>query len=150
MSGIRFVLVIAALGTLLLSACGAAQKAGSVNPDGSVNVTITLNDFTIESSVTQFKTGVPYHFTITNEGQVGHEFMILPASGQTGMSGMAGMPMEDLDKLALMMVPIEQLPAGATVKADYIFTGVPNGKIEMACYTKGHYEAGMHIPITVQ
>jgi hypothetical protein len=56
-----------------------------VNPDGSVNVDVRLKDFSVELSVTEFKAGVPYHFTVTNEGQVAHEFMILPVSGHMGM-----------------------------------------------------------------
>ena len=106
------------IGILLLFACAARQAKGQVNPDGFVNVDVRLKDFSIESSVTEFKPGVPYHFTVTNEGQVVHEFMILPVSEHMGMSGM---PMEEYDKMALMMIPIEQLAVGASVKTDYTF-----------------------------
>jgi hypothetical protein len=75
-----------------------------VNPDGSVNVDIRLKDFSVELSVTEFKAGVPYHFTVTNEGQVAHEFMILPASGHMGRSGIS---MEEYDEIPLMIIPIE-------------------------------------------
>ena len=53
--------------TLFLSACGP-----STNPDGSVNVDVTLTDFRIESSLDTFEVGVPYHFIITNEGEDEH------------------------------------------------------------------------------
>jgi uncharacterized cupredoxin-like copper-binding protein len=147
MSRINLFMVVALLGVFLLSACG-ANAAGQANPDDSVNVDVKLNDFTIQSSVKEFKTGVVYHFTVTNEGKVPHEFMILPVSEHMGMSGMTSM--EEWDKIALMMIPIEQLSVGATAKADYTFTSVPEGNIEFVCMTPGHFEAGMRMPITIK
>jgi uncharacterized cupredoxin-like copper-binding protein len=147
MPRIKLSSVVVSIGVLLLFACAARQAKGQVNPDGFVNVDVRLKDFSIESSVTEFKPGVAYHFTVTNEGQVAHEFMILPVSEHMGMSGM---PMEEYDKMALMMIPIEQLPVGASVKTDYTFSEVADGKIELIWMTPGHFEAGMHIPITVK
>lgn len=146
MSGLRLFTAVALIGAFLLTACAARKTGGQVNPDGSVNVDVRLKDFSIESSVTQFKPGVSYHFTATNEGQVAHEFMILPISEHMGMSSM---PMEEYDEMALMMIPIEQLPVGGSVKTDYTFSEVADGKIELVCMTPGHFEAGMHIPITI-
>jgi len=37
-----------------------------------------VKEFGIESSVTNFEVGVPYHFEVTNEGSVNHEIMIMP------------------------------------------------------------------------
>ena len=148
MSRIRLLTFITLLGVFLLSACGSKQAGGQTNPDGSVNVKVTLTDFIIESSVTEFKPDVLYHFNVTNEGQVPHEFMILPISEHMGMSGMSSM--EEWDKMALMMIPIEQLPVGATATADYTFASVPAGNIELVCMTPGHFEAGMHTSITVK
>jgi len=136
----------ALLGIFLLSACRSAPTGEQVNPDGSVNVTITLTDFAIESSITEFKPGVLYRFSVTNEGPSAHEFMIMPIPEHMGM----GMAMEDYDEMALMMIPIEQLPPGATVQTDYAFASVPEGEVQMVCMTPGHYEAGMFIPITVK
>ena len=148
MSRIKLFAFIASLGVFLLSACGSKQAGGQANPDGSVNIKVTLKDFSIESSVTEFKPGVQYHFTVTNEGKVSHEFMIMPISEHMGMSGMSSM--EEWDKMALMMIPVEQLPVGATATADYTFTSVPEGNIELVCMTSGHFEAGMRMPITIK
>jgi uncharacterized cupredoxin-like copper-binding protein len=138
---------LALLGLFLVAGCGPAKATGQANPDGSVDVNVNLTDFAIESSVTEFEPGVLYHFTVTNSGQIPHEFMILPVSEHMGM---AGMSMEEFDELALMMIPIEQLPVGATAEADYTFASVPNQAIELVCMTPGHFEAGMHLPITVK
>jgi len=94
MSRRKLFIVVVLMGVLLLPACAARQAEGQVNPVGSVNVDVRLKDFSIESSVTEFKPGVQYHFTVTNEGEVAHEFMILPISEHMGMSGMS---MEEYD-----------------------------------------------------
>jgi len=126
---------------LLLSACGP-----STNPDGSVNVKVTLRDFGIDSSLTKFEVGVLYHFIITNEGQVNHELMIM----EPMMPGM-NMSMEEMDAMALAYVEEDELAPGATHTLDYTFMEpAPAGSLEFSCHTEGHYEAGMVLPITVQ
>jgi len=136
-------LIIALLivSSLLLSACGP-----SANPDGSVDVNVTLTDFGIESSVTKFQVGVPYHFIITNEGQVNHELMIM----EPMMAG-SNMTMEEMDAMALAYVEEDELTPGATQRLDYTFTEpAPAGSLEFSCHIVGHYEAGMKLPITVE
>jgi len=128
--------------SLLLSACGP-----STNPDGSVDVKVTLSDFKIESSLVSFQVGVPYHFNITNEGNVPHELMIM----EPMMAGMEGMTMEEMDAMALTHVEEDDLPPGATYTLDYTFTEpAPAGGLEFSCHIEGHYEAGMLLPITVK
>jgi uncharacterized cupredoxin-like copper-binding protein len=132
--------LLALAGIALLSACGPA-------PDRPVDVRVTLRDFAIESSLVEFEPGVRYHFIVTNAGQVAHEFMIMPASEHMGM---AGMDMAELDEMALMMIPEELLPAGATAQADFTFPMELGGQIEMVCNLNGHFQAGMHTPIVIE
>lgn len=130
--------------SLILSACG--PSGPSTNPDGSINVNVTLTDFGIDSSLTKFEAGVPYHFIITNEGQVNHELMIM----EPMMAGME-MSMVEMDELALAFVEEDKLPPGATQTLDYTFLQPTTaGSLEFSCHTPGHYEAGMKIPITVE
>ena len=139
----RKIFIVLAAVSLLLTACG-GQK-----PAETTEVKITLTDFGIESTVTEFKAGVAYHFTVTNAGVVEHEFMVMPPlmEDQMGM----GMDMHELDELALAMVPASDLPAGATATFDYTFTeAAPDGTLEFACHTPGHYETGMKLPIVVK
>lgn len=145
MSRTKLLVFATLLSAVLLSACGTNQA------NRPVTVKVTLNEFTVESSVTEFKPGIRYHFVVTNAGQVAHEFMIMPVTmDNMGMPSMLGMSMEDKDKLALMMISEEQLPAGATVERDYTFTSIPQGNIEIVCTLPGHFEAGMHMPISVK
>ena len=127
--------------SLLLSACGPSK-----NPDGSVNVEVTLTDFGIESTLDTFEIGVPYHFIITNEGAVNHELMIM----EPMMPGM-DMTMEEMDAMALAFVEEDELTPGTTQTLDYTFTeAAPAGSLELGCHIEGHYEAGMVLPIAVK
>jgi uncharacterized cupredoxin-like copper-binding protein len=143
---INLFLFPALLIALFLSACGAAAS-----PKGPVTVNVTLKEYTIESSITDFKPGVQYHFVIKNAGNLSHEFMMMPAAmGGMDMAGMPTMTMGEMDKISLMMIPQEQLAADATVEKDYTFTSIPTDSIEIICALPGHLEAGMRMPITIQ
>jgi uncharacterized cupredoxin-like copper-binding protein len=127
--------------TATLSACSAQ------GPDSSTEVRVTLTDFGVVSSSTQFTAGIPYTFTIKNEGQVPHEFMFVPPV----MTGMADMHGEATHNTALIEVEESELPPGATYILSYTFPQSASGTdLEIACHTPGHYEAGMRLPITVR
>lgn len=131
-----FVLLFAGL---VLSAC--SSSSGSKK---AVDVTVTLTDFTFESSLTTFEQGVPYHFIVTNKGSVEHELAIMPpATGATDA--------EENEKAELAVIEEDSLQPGATATLDYTFTqAYPEGTLEFACHVPGHYEAGMHLPIVVK
>lgn len=145
MSRIKLLILVSVTTVLLLVACGgnAGNQPASNSP---VTVDVTLNEFSIESSVTDFKPGVPYHFVVKNAGQIPHELMILPVADSMGMSNMN---MQEKDKLALLAIPQEKLPSGATVEMDYTFSNVPQGNIELVCMLPGHYESGMRRAISM-
>jgi uncharacterized cupredoxin-like copper-binding protein len=124
---------------VLLAACA------SPTPSGPVEVQVTLTDFAVQSSMTEFKVGVPYHFVVTNKGAVNHEIMIMPPVDPS-----SGMTMAQMDEMALGMIEEDDMPAGATETMDVTFTKpAAAGELEFACHVPGHYEAGMRLPITV-
>jgi len=129
------VLLGLAVGLLLaLSACGRAP--------GKTDVQVTLSDFRVQSSLSAFQVGVPYHFVVSNKGGTDHEFMIL-------QPGMGNRPMEQMHEMAL--AHIDQLAPGETKTIDYTFRqAAPAGSLEMVCYLNGHYNAGMKQPIVVK
>ena len=127
---LSFALVIAA--AFALSACGGAPAQVAQKP---VDVQITLTEFKIESSVTDFTVGTPYHFVIVNKGTLAHDWMIMPSGEQD-------------EAKALVKVEDTDLQPSKTVTRDFTFTQA--GDLEFACHVKGHYEAGMHTPITVK
>lgn len=112
-------------------------------------VSVTLTEFGIQSSLTEFEAGKTYTFSITNTGALNHEFVLLPA-------GMPAMPMEGHDMGhdmagALLHVGEDQLTPGASVTVEYVFDqAAGTGDLEFACHLPGHYEAGMFTPIVVE
>jgi uncharacterized cupredoxin-like copper-binding protein len=135
----RWGLLISALilAALVLAGCGGASS------NKPVDVTINLSEFKIDASMTEFKVGVPYHFTVKNNGTLAHEFQIMPPkSGEVSQ--------DEVDQLSLAGIPQSQLAVGQTATLDYTFTQPYSaGELEFACHIPGHYEAGMHVPITV-
>lgn len=142
---IRALMALALAGVMaLIAGCSSGANGASGKP---VTVNVTLSEFSIKSSRTDFKVGVPYHFVITNKGKLPHELMIMPKMKE----GMKGMDMEELDKLALATVEEDDLPADAEQTLDVTFDKpYESGQLEMSCHIKGHYEGGMHVPIAVQ
>jgi uncharacterized cupredoxin-like copper-binding protein len=137
--GFGFFVVLMLVGALGLAAC----SSGSPASKSPVDVQVTLTEFTISSSLTTFKVGVPYHFIVKNEGTVPHEFQIMPPTTEQ-------LTQAQVQAMALAGLGQSDLPAGATATLDYTFTkAYPQGQMEFACHLPGHYEAGMHVPIVV-
>jgi uncharacterized cupredoxin-like copper-binding protein len=132
--------VILAAMVVLTACAGSAPQSNQ-----PVEVQVTADDFSFQSSQTTFEVGVPYHFVVTNEGTVEHEFMI----GEPIEPG--AMDMEAMDEQALAHIEEDDLQPGDTATVDYTFTEpAPAGTLEFSCHLAGHYENGMHLPITVQ
>jgi uncharacterized cupredoxin-like copper-binding protein len=143
MFNVRNALLILIAAGLLLTACSTpgASKTQEVK--------ITLTEFGIQSSLTNFEVGVPYHFVVTNAGSVDHELMVMPPLKEDSM-GMT-MDMGELDKTALVMIEASELAPGKSASFDLTFTEPTSaGNLELACHTPGHYEAGMKLPIIVE
>ncbi len=108
-------------------------------------VDVTLDEFSVETSVTEFVVGQPYRITVTNAGTMSHEFMIMPR-----IEGMGQMDMETLDEMALVMIHQDDLPPGATQTIEVVFPESARGsEMEFVCAVPGHYDAGMTAVVTI-
>ena len=133
---------------LLLVACGSSttpsgSQSGQTTPSGSQAVQVTLSDNKVESSMTTFTAGMPYHFVVTNTGQVAHQFAMMPM----GMD-MGHMSVDEMHHAALFMY--DSVAPGETKTFDYTFAMSSTGqRLEFACGTQGYYGAGMQLPFMV-
>ena len=132
---------------LLLAACGSSTTPssgqGQATPSPSQTVQVTLSDSKVESSLTTFTAGMPYHFVVTNRGQVVHQFAMTPM----GMD-MEHMSVDEMHHSALFMY--DSVAPGETRAFNYIFAMSSAGRsFEFACGTQGHYGAGMQLPFMV-
>ncbi len=109
---------------------------------GAMEIKVTLAEFTIKSTVTVFHTGVPYYFVVTNSGKQVHEFMIMPVK-LDGSPEPADVQYND------KLIEIEQVAPGSTLYINFMFLPSKAGRYEIACLMRGHYQAGMKLPIVV-
>ncbi len=139
----RSTLILACLVIVSTTLAACAPSGGGSSGGGGTTVQVTLTDFKIDSSLTTFSVGTPYHFVITNKGATAHEFYIMPPADASTA--------DSKKSQAVVAVTQNDLPAGGTKTVDYTFTAAaPDGTLEMACHVPGHYEAGMHLAITVK
>ncbi|HKY84232.1 MAG TPA: cupredoxin domain-containing protein [Anaerolineales bacterium] len=118
------------VGLLVLAAllAGCAKKP--------VDVAVTLTEFKVDASPLSVAANTPIHFTITNAGTVVHEFVVEPASAHD-------VPMEKDGQES----EVEEIEPGEVVTLDWTIT--EPGEYHLACYTPGHFEAGMFTTFTV-
>jgi uncharacterized cupredoxin-like copper-binding protein len=60
-----------------------------------------------------------------------------------------GTPITFDEDSSTMFIHIEQVFPGTTLRMNFLFTPSLAGKSEIACLMRGHYAAGMHLPIIV-
>ncbi len=131
---VTFILVLAACGS---STTPSGTQQGQTTPAATQTVQVKLSDNKIDSSQTTFTAGMPYHFVVTNTGQVAHQFVMKPM----GMD-MEHMSVDEMHHSALFMY--DSVAPGETRTFDYTFAPSAAGQsFQFACYSKGHIEAGM-------
>ncbi len=137
---VPFILILAACGSNTTSS---SSQPGQTTPVGSQTVQVTLSDTRVDSSLTTFTAGMPYHFVVTNTGQVAHQFVMIPM----GM-GMEHMSADEMHHAALYMY--DSVAPGETRAFDYTFASSTAGQsMAFVCGTQGHYTAGMQLPFMV-
>ena len=109
---------------------------------GAVKVYVTLQEYFITSSLREFHAGIHYYFIVTNRGHVVHEFMMMREK-------LDGTPVSFDEDSSTMFIHIEQVFPGTTLRMNFTFSPSLIGKSEIACLMRGHYAAGMHLPIVV-
>jgi len=106
-------------------------------------VQVKETDFKIASSVTTFSPGTHCHFVVTNNGNMAHEFMILPQSEGNWEMGMG-------NRHKIAFASIDMVHPGETKTLDYTFPSSAAGShLEFACYLPSHYDAGMRQRVSV-
>ncbi len=135
------------LGLIILTACGSESQSSSSQGSNTTNtsakeVHIVMSEMKIESDVTTFTHGVPYHFIVVNKGAVQHEFEI---------ANKVAPDATEQQHDAASLKELQRLDPGKTQTLDYTFANAASaGKVELECGMVGHYTAGMHMDITVE
>jgi uncharacterized cupredoxin-like copper-binding protein len=113
----------------LTAACGRGDATGTPR-----EVEVVMGEFFFLSSDTVFEAGVPYRFVLRNEGNMEHEWAVVPRGAED-------------ETHVLTEVEEEDLPPGAEVVHEFTFP--EPGEFDFACFLPGHYEGGMVLPVRV-
>src|SRR5688572_18950690 len=107
----------------VLTGCSTANAPGAAETQQPPErVEVTLTEFAIEATETNFEAGKTYEFVITNEGAIAHEFRIIPPVGQEeDDDGHGDAHGDDTHDTALLVVEEEELAPGASVTVEYTF-----------------------------
>jgi len=133
-----------------LSAARSTSAQDSIAPTvqatpvpAAVKVKVTLDEYKITSSVTNFKVGTTYYFVVTNIGDTLHEFFIMPDK-PNGSNYLVNGEYEG------NAVQGQEIEPGKTLMVNYVFKASNTTHYEIACLMRGHYAAGMSRPIIVK
>jgi predicted lipoprotein with Yx(FWY)xxD motif/uncharacterized cupredoxin-like copper-binding protein len=114
----------------------APAAAAKATPSADGKVAVTLKEFSVMASATEFKVGQPYTFTATNDGQYAHQMVIEPA-------GADNQPLEANGQQA----KIASIDPGASQTLTWTFA--KPGAYQIACHLMDHYAKGMVVTIHV-
>jgi uncharacterized cupredoxin-like copper-binding protein len=109
---------------------------------GATRVAVSLVEYKISSSLLTFHAGSTYYFVVSNRGQEVHEFMMMPQNPD-------GSELSPADQYKDKLIELEQIAPGSTLTINFTFKPTSAGRYEIACQMRGHYIAGMKLPIRV-
>jgi len=130
----------------MVAAVGACGGGSDDSADAtSNNITGTLNEWTVETDATTAKAGEVV-FTVTNEGTIGHEFLVVKtdiASGQIPLDG--DHFAEPTDGIEV----IDEIGEYAKGTTETLTLNLDAGTYQLVCNLPDHYGNGMHMTFTV-
>jgi len=126
-----------------LGACGGGDNES--DDATSNNITGTLNEWTVETDATTAKAGEVI-FTVTNEGTIGHEFLVVKTDIAPGQIPLDGDHFaEPTDGLEV----IDEIGEFAKGTTETLTLNLEPGTYQLVCNLPDHYSAGMHMTFTV-
>ena len=144
---LRPLLLPAAAGLLLLTACGDDDPSSSADAEPTRTIEVAMVDIAFEPETIEVAAGETVRFVFTNDGDVAHDAYIgdtdAQADHEAEMREAAGDDHggHDGDDDALTVEPGEE--------GELTHTFTESGTLEIGCHQPGHYDAGMKIEIVV-
>jgi uncharacterized cupredoxin-like copper-binding protein len=124
------------LGVLAIALGWSLTSCGLLSPT-PIEVIVTLTEYKIEISRTEFSPTSLYKFIISNKGNTAHELLLLPLGDPDRTHAFKG---------------VSDLLPGTTIERYFRFERrtMPAGNYEFACHYIGHYENGMVVGVKIQ
>lgn len=139
-------IVVVLLSTVTVGACGDDFNDSS-NADGAISNEITghVHEWAVDVDAMTAKAGV-VNFTITNDGTIGHEFLVVKTEIADGKIPLAGDHFEEPSDGIEVIDEIGEFPVGETNK---LTVTLEPGTYQLVCNLPAHYGSGMHMVFKV-
>ncbi len=124
---------MASAATPAASPAASPEAAGAAD---STEIAAAVGEFYVHSSRTEFEVGETYTFTVTNESEMPHEFVVEPAGAMDEPIEVDGEP-----------AAIDVIEPGDTATLSVTFE--EPGNYQLACHFGQHYQNGMALNIFV-
>jgi len=115
----------------------AASPAASPEATNGTDVDATVTEFSIAVNRTTFAVGETYTFTVTNGGEMPHEFDVEPAGAARAPLDVEGAP-----------AAIPEVAPGASETLTVTFS--EPGNYQLACHFGQHFQNGMALNVVVE
>lgn len=135
------------IGAVTVAACGSGEVTkwdGGNAP--SNDLTGTVREWAVEVSSSSATAG-EVTFTVTNEGTIGHEFLVVKTDIPDGEIPLDG---DHFSEDAGGIEVIDEIGEYAKETTETLTVELTAGKYQLVCNLPGHYEAGMHTAFTVK
>lgn len=127
-----------AVGALTIAACGGASN------EPSTDLTVTVQEFQFTPNTWTVPAGEQVTITITNEGTVTHEWVLLQEG--VAITSEADLPETEEELLADFVNVEEEVEAGTS--KTLTFQAPPAGNYQIICAIEDHFDAGMEGTLT--
>ncbi len=130
----------------MVAALGACGSDSNDSDDATSNdITGTVSEWTVETDATTAKAGEVV-FTVTNDGTIGHEFLVVKTDIAPGEIPLDGDHFaEPTDGLEV----IDEIGEFAKGTTETLTLNLDAGNYQLVCNLPDHYSAGMHMAFTV-
>jgi uncharacterized cupredoxin-like copper-binding protein len=129
--------------TAIVGACG-GDSTDSTDITSN-NISGSLSEWAVEVDADTAKAGT-VTFTITNEGSMDHEFLVVKTDIEDGKIPVIGGRFAEPSVGVEVIDEIEQFSSGETQE---LTVTLSSGNYQLVCNLYGHYSAGMHTAFRV-
>jgi len=138
----------AVFSSVLLAAATVGACGGDANDSSdatSNDIAGSVKEWAVAVDATTAKAG-DVTFTITNEGTIGHEFLVVKTDIENGKIPLDGDHFAEPSEGLEVIDEIGEFPAGETNK---LTVTLEPGNYQLVCNLPAHYGAGMHMTFKV-
>lgn len=153
--------VLAVAAGISVALIGAAMVWASAATTVPEDIELVLTDYSFDPKELTLQAGTTHEITLVNRGSVEHEFAMGRGGGASGAGGEGEFEENFFEGVDVSVefgggmvrageVEEVEVEPGQKVKLVFTVPASKRGSWQMACFVEGHYDLGMHGPVTVR